>query len=64
MVVTTNLRYEQLMDQLGERTVSRLIAICGNGLPLYGEDDRLSIGVPPEHEPGAPAASLTAFRSV
>jgi DNA replication protein DnaC len=42
MIVTTNLRYEQLIAQLGERTVSRLVAICGNGLPLYGEDDRLS----------------------
>ena len=42
MIVTTNLRYEELIEQLGERTVSRLVAICGNGLPLYGEDDRLS----------------------
>jgi DNA replication protein DnaC len=42
MIVTTNLRYEQLIAQLGERTVSRLVAICGDGLPLYGEDDRLS----------------------
>ena len=42
MIVTTNLRYEELIAQLGERTVSRLVAICGNGLPLYGEDDRLS----------------------
>ena len=42
MIVTTNLKYEDLIDQLGERTVSRLVAICGNGLPLYGNDDRLS----------------------
>jgi DNA replication protein DnaC len=42
MIVTTNLRYEELIAQLGERTVSRLVAICGDGLPLYGEDDRLS----------------------
>jgi DNA replication protein DnaC len=42
MIVTTNLRYEELISQLGERTVSRLVAICGDGLPLYGEDDRLS----------------------
>ncbi len=40
MIVTTNLSYEQLVDQLGERTVSRLVAICGDFLPLYGEDDR------------------------
>ena len=42
MIVTTNLKYEDLIEQLGERTVSRLVAICGNGLPLYGNDDRLS----------------------
>jgi DNA replication protein DnaC len=40
MIVTTNLRYEDLIEQLGERTVSRLVAICGDGLPLFGEDDR------------------------
>jgi DNA replication protein DnaC len=42
MIVTTNLRYEDLTEQLGERTVSRIAAICGNGLPLFGGDDRLS----------------------
>jgi DNA replication protein DnaC len=43
MIVTTNLKYEELVDQLGERTVSRLVAICGNGLPLFGEDDRRAL---------------------
>jgi DNA replication protein DnaC len=43
MIVTTNLKYEDLIDQLGERTVSRLVAICGNGLPLFGQDDRRSL---------------------
>jgi DNA replication protein DnaC len=42
MIVTTNKNYDELIEQLGERTVSRLVAICGNGLPLYGVDDRLS----------------------
>jgi DNA replication protein DnaC len=42
MIVTTNLRYEDLIEQLGERTVSRLVAICGDGLPLFGADDRLA----------------------
>jgi DNA replication protein DnaC len=42
MIVTTNLRHEELIEQLGERTVSRLAAICGDGVPLYGDDDRLS----------------------
>ncbi len=40
MIVTTNLGFEQLTEQLGERTVSRLIAICGDPLPLHGEDKR------------------------
>jgi DNA replication protein DnaC len=43
MIVTTNLKYDELIDQLGERTVSRLVAICGNGLPLFGEDDRRAL---------------------
>ncbi len=43
MIVTTNLMYEDLIAQLGERTVSRLVAICGNGLPLFGEDDRRAL---------------------
>lgn len=43
MIVTTNLTYDDLVVQLGERTISRLVAICGNGLPLYGEDDRRPI---------------------
>jgi DNA replication protein DnaC len=40
MVVTTNLSYEDLIGQLGERTVSRLVAICGDPQPLYGTDER------------------------
>ncbi len=40
MIVTTNLSYDDLVLQLGDRTISRLVAICGNGLPLYGQDDR------------------------
>ncbi len=46
MIVTTNLRYDELIEQLGERTVSRLVAICGDGLPLFGEDDRLKRSAP------------------
>jgi DNA replication protein DnaC len=40
MIVTTNLSYEELVEQLGERTVSRLVGICGDGIPLYGQDER------------------------
>ncbi len=46
MIVTTNLRYDELIEQLGARTVSRLVAICGDGLPLFGEDDRRQRRVP------------------
>jgi DNA replication protein DnaC len=52
MIVTTNLRYDELIAQLGERTVSRLVAICGDGLPLFGEDDRLKRRAPFEHVEG------------
>ena len=40
MIVTTNLGYDELLEQLGERTVSRLVGICGDGIPLYGLDER------------------------
>jgi DNA replication protein DnaC len=46
MIVTTNLKPHELKEQLGERTVSRLVAICGDGLPLFGEDDRLKRRAP------------------
>jgi len=31
---------KQLKEQIGSRTVSRLIEICGDPLPLFGEDHR------------------------
>lgn len=40
IVVTTNLTQEELEQQIGPRTVSRLIEICGEALPLWGEDAR------------------------
>ena len=51
MVVTTNLSYEKLLEQLGERTVSRLVAICGDILPLYGEDRRVYTPGPARRAP-------------
>jgi DNA replication protein DnaC len=59
MIVTTNKNYEELVEQLGERTVSRLVAICGNGLPLYGEDDRRSLRDPREDAPAAAPVDLS-----
>lgn len=40
VVITTNLDQIQLGEQIGERTVSRLAEICGEALPLYGNDLR------------------------
>ena len=39
MVVTTNLSREELIEQIGERTVSRLTEMCDE-LPLFGHDRR------------------------
>jgi DNA replication protein DnaC len=43
MVVTTNLRVDELERQIGQRTVSRLIEICGDPLPLFGDDLRYRV---------------------
>ena len=38
--LTTNLAPEQLELQIGERTVSRLHEMCGDPMPLFGDDAR------------------------
>ncbi len=40
LVITTNLAPDQLAEQIGERTVSRIVEICGDPLPLFGNDHR------------------------
>lgn len=40
LVVTTNLAPHQLEEQITERTVSRLVEICGDPLALFGRDRR------------------------
>ena len=40
LVVTTNLQPDALAEQIGARTVSRLIEMCGDPLPLFGADKR------------------------
>ncbi len=40
IVATTNLMPDELSDRLGARTVSRLAEICGELIPLFGEDKR------------------------
>ena len=44
MIVTTNLGPEALEEQIGPRTVSRLVEICGDPLPLFGDDQRYALG--------------------
>ena len=44
MVVTTNLDQAELEQQIGVRTVSRLVEICGDPLPLFGQDLRYRVG--------------------
>jgi DNA replication protein DnaC len=43
IVVTTNLDQAELEKQIGPRTVSRLVEICGDPLPLFGEDRRIRV---------------------
>src|SRR5215216_3478073 len=43
VVVTTNLDQASLEEQIGARTVSRLVEICGDPLPLFGEDLRYRV---------------------
>ncbi len=43
MLVTTNLDQASLEEQIGSRTVSRLVEICGDPLPLFGEDQRYRV---------------------
>ena len=44
MLVTTNLDQEELENQIGPRTVSRLVEVCGDPLPLFGPDNRIEAG--------------------
>jgi DNA replication protein DnaC len=43
LVVTTNLGHEELREQIMPRTVSRLVEMCGDPLPLYGHDRRMEV---------------------
>ena len=54
MVVTTNLDVPALEAQIDERTVSRLVEICGDPLPLYGDDQRYRIETAAPTPPSGP----------
>jgi DNA replication protein DnaC len=43
ILVTTNLKQGELEEQIGARTVSRLVEMCGEALPLFGEDRRIRL---------------------
>jgi DNA replication protein DnaC len=46
IVLTTNLDPAQLEEQITERTVSRLVEMCGDPVALFGEDRRKAIDAP------------------
>jgi DNA replication protein DnaC len=43
LIVTTNLDFGELEEQIGARTVSRIVEMCGDPLYLYGEDHRIAL---------------------
>ena len=43
IVVTTNLDQPALEEQIGPRTVSRLVEMCNDPLPLFGDDLRYRV---------------------
>lgn len=58
MVLTTNLDHAALEAQIGARTVSRLHEMCGQPLPLYGDDQRREQGIRmPDARPDPPRTS-------
>lgn len=43
MVITTDLEHAKLESEIGQRTVSRLVEICGDPLPFFGSDRRYRV---------------------
>jgi DNA replication protein DnaC len=58
LLLTTNLDHEPLTEQIGARTVSRIYEICGDPLPMWGDDKRRERAFV---MPAAPAADEDAF---
>lgn len=52
MIATSNLMPEELAEQIGQRTVSRLVEMCGDPLPLFGADRRRDFGAGAGPSPG------------
>jgi DNA replication protein DnaC len=55
IITTSNLMPEELSERLGARTVSRLEEICGEPIPLFGEDRRQVRFESPGDRSGQPA---------
>ena len=53
IIATTNLMPDELSERLGARTVSRLVEICGDLIPLYGDDMRREFRAERAAAPGA-----------
>jgi DNA replication protein DnaC len=49
LLLTTNLKPPELIDQIGERTVSRIMEMCGDPLALHGRDQRQKEADVPAH---------------
>jgi DNA replication protein DnaC len=46
VVITTNLQEDALREQIGERTVSRLVEMCGDPVLVCGHDRRVAVDPP------------------
>lgn len=53
ILVTTNLSEPELLEQIGERTVSRLLEMCGEPRVIFGTDHRSSYDAAEGGAPGA-----------
>jgi DNA replication protein DnaC len=60
LLLTTNLRPDELVEQIGERTVSRIMEICGDPLALFGHDHRQPEVEIPEHLRGGEVRAFAA----
>jgi DNA replication protein DnaC len=62
MVLTTNLPLEALREQIGDRTVSRLVEMCGDPIQLFGDDQRTVVPDPWADETPVPYGEPRARR--
>lgn len=54
VVVTSNYTLDELYEQFGRRTVSRLFGICGDPVPIEGPDRRTQVAPSALGEPSRP----------